>query len=70
MRPKIRTVQLRMIPRGTSKEQHVRRLLVTKRVVERGDDLGEQCGSGKEEIEPRSYRDVVVNDGKVGKMMT
>ena len=33
MRPKIRTVQLRMISQGTSKEQHVRRLLVTKELL-------------------------------------
>ena len=39
-------------------------------VVERSGDPGEQRGSAKEEIEPRSYRDVVVNGGKVGKMMT
>ena len=52
--------------------QRTTRLTATcdERVVEHGDDLGEQRGSGKEEIEPRSYRDVVVNDGKVGKMMT
>ena len=39
-------------------------------VVERGDDPGEQHSSAKVEIEPRSYRDVVVNDSKVGEMMT
>ena len=34
--------------------------------VDRGGDSSEQRGSAKEEIEPRSYRDVVENGGKVG----
>ena len=37
--------------------------------IERGDGLGKQCGSNSMVVEPRSYRDVLVNGGNTGQMM-
>ena len=38
-------------------------------VVGRGDGPGGQRGNNRDVIEPRSYRDVVVNGGNVGQLM-
>ena len=38
--------------------------------IERGDGLGKQRGNNSDVVEPRSYRDVLVNGGNTGQMMT
>ena len=38
--------------------------------IERDDGLGKQRGNNGDVVEPRSYRDVLVNGGKTGQMMT
>ena len=38
--------------------------------MERGDGLDKQRGSNSDEIEPRSYRDVLVNGGSMRQMLT
>ena len=38
--------------------------------MEHGDGPGEQRGNNSNVIEPRSYRDVLVNGGNTGQMMT
>ena len=38
--------------------------------IERGDGLDKQRGSNSDVVEPRSYRDVLVNGGNKGQMMT
>ena len=59
-------------PDSSTKDDSSRNIRRTTRPTTTGDegvvDRGpsEQRGSAKEGIEPRSYRDVVVNGGKVG----
>ena len=38
--------------------------------IECGHGFGKQCGNKSDVVEPRSYRDVLVNGGKHGQMMT
>ena len=38
--------------------------------IERGDGLDKQRGSNSDEVEPQSYRDVLVNGGNMVQMMT
>ena len=38
--------------------------------IEHGDGLDKQRGSNSDKVEPRSYRDVLVNGGNTGQMMT
>ena len=59
MRPRIWEVQPRMRRQGTHKEQSTRRISMGMKGVR--TDHNKQCGDRSEVVEPRSYRDVVVN---------
>ena len=58
-------------PNSSTKGDSSRNIQRTTRSKDTGDErIDEQRGSGKKEIEPRSYRDVVVNNNKASGMVT
>ena len=70
MRPKIQTVQQRMIlQRNVQRTTHPT-IVGDEGCIERGDGLDKQRGSNSDLVEPQSYRDVLVNGGNMVQMMT
>ena len=58
-------------PNSSTKDDSSRNIQRTIRSKDTGDERNkEQRGSGKKEIEPRSYRDVVVNSDTVVGVVT
>ena len=58
-------------PNSSTKDDSSRNIQRTTRSKDTGDErIDEQRGSDKKEVEPRSYRDVVVNNDKACGMVT